>query len=73
MHLVLANAPCVFSCNCFLGVNKLLLLFYFFFFKLTIESVVLDPIYLLYVNGVYSLIHIILLFFIWSGNHKFYI
>jgi hypothetical protein len=25
------------------------------------------------VNGVYSLVHIILIFFIWSGNHKFYI
>jgi hypothetical protein len=25
------------------------------------------------VNGVYSLIHIILKIFIWSGNHKFYI
>jgi hypothetical protein len=24
-------------------------------------------------NGVYSLIHIILIIFIWSGNHKFYI
>jgi hypothetical protein len=25
------------------------------------------------VNGVYSLIHIILMFFIWSGKHKFYV
>jgi hypothetical protein len=25
------------------------------------------------VNSVYSLIHIILMFFIWSGNHKFHI
>jgi hypothetical protein len=25
------------------------------------------------VNGVYSLIHIILMFFVRSGNHKFYI
>jgi hypothetical protein len=24
------------------------------------------------VNGVYSLIHIILIIFIWSGNHTFY-
>jgi hypothetical protein len=33
----------------------------------------LHPIQLLCVKGVYSLIHIILMFFIWSGNHKFYI
>jgi hypothetical protein len=46
----------------------------FIFLKLTIEFkniIVLHPIQLLCVKGVYSLIHTILMFFIWSGNHKF--
>jgi hypothetical protein len=45
----------------------------FIFFRLTIESKNIELFCTQFNCYVYSLIHITLMFFIWSGNHKFYI
>jgi hypothetical protein len=48
--------------------------FLFIFVKLTIESRNIELFCTQFNSRVYSLIHIILMFFLmWSGNHKFYI
>jgi hypothetical protein len=57
----------------FVAVNVIRWEFYLLFFKLTIESKNIELFCTQFNSCVYSFFHIILMFFIWSGNHKFYI